>query len=99
MIVRVLTARVKPHRAGEFNALLRKQIPMLRESPGLLYVKLARQVQPDGEEVMLFEEWADADALYAWAGPDIARARLLPGAEEHVEKLEVRHYEALDTDL
>lgn len=98
VIVRVLTARVKPHRAAEFNAILRRQLPILREHPGLRYVKLARQVHVGGEEVLLFEEWADADALYGWAGPDISRPRLLPGAEQHVESLEVRHYEALDLD-
>lgn len=98
MIVRVLTAKVKPHRAAEFNALLRQQLPILREHPGLRYVKLARQVRADGEEVLLFEEWADADSLYGWAGPDISKARLMPGAEEHVDAVQVRHYEALDVE-
>lgn len=98
MIVRVLTARVKPHRAGEVNALMRKQLAILREHPGLRYVKLARQVRPDGDEVILFEEWADADSLYGWAGPDISAPRLLPGTETHLSEVTVRHYEALDVD-
>jgi heme-degrading monooxygenase HmoA len=99
MIVRVLTARVKPHRAGEFNALLRRQVPILREQPGLRYVKLARQAHADGEDVILFEEWENAASLYQWAGPDLSRPRLLPGTEEHIDSLEIRHYEALDIDL
>jgi len=97
VIVRVLTARVKPGRASQFNALIRQQLPLIREQPGLLYVKLARRLEPDGgEEVILFEEWRDADAVYQWAGGDLAQPRLLPGAEEELVDVRVTHYEALD---
>ena len=97
MIVRVLTARVKPGRASQFNALIRQQLPLMREQPGLLYVKLARRLEPDGgEEVILFEEWRDADSVYQWAGGNLARPRLLPGAEDELIDARVTHYEALD---
>lgn len=99
MIVRVLTARVRSDRSAAFNSKLRQQVPLLREQPGLVYVKLARRVDADGELVVLFEEWRDTAALYAWAGPIISRPRLLPGTEDLVEHLEVDHYEALDVDL
>lgn len=99
MIVRVLTARVRTDRAAAFNSKLRQQLPILREQPGLVYAKLARKVDPDGETVVLFEEWRDTNALYGWAGPLITKARLLPGTEDLVERLEVDHYEALDMDL
>ena len=99
MIVRVLTARVRPDRAGQFNSLLRKQLPVLREYDGLVYAKLARRVHPDREEVILFEEWRDSAALYNWAGPDIDKPRLLPGSELLVDDLTVSHYEALDLPL
>ena len=99
MIVRVLTARVRSERAAELNAKLRQQLPILREQPGLVYVKLARQVGPTDEEVLLFEEWRDTAALYAWTGPVITRPRLLPGTEDLVDELRVTHYEALDVDL
>jgi len=99
MIVRVLTARVRAERAAAFNTMLRQQLPILREQPGLVYVKLARQVGPTHEEVLLFEEWRDTAALYGWAGPVITKPRLLPGTEELVDELKVSHYEALDIDL
>ena len=99
MIVRVLTARVRSDRAAAFNAKLRQQLPILRESPGLVYAKLARQVDADGENVLLFEEWRDTAALYGWAGPQITKPRLLPGTEDLVDRLEIDHYEALDMDL
>ena len=98
MIVRVLTARVRTERAAAFNAMLRQQLPILREQPGLVYVKLARQVGPTHEEVVLFEEWRDSAALYGWAGPVITKPRLLPGSEDLVDELKVAHYEALDID-
>ena len=97
MIVRVLRASVKPGRVGHFNALMRQQLPILKDHSGLVYVKLARRLEPDGgEEVILFEEWRDATSLYGWAGDDISRPRLLPGSEDLLLDLSVTHYESLD---
>jgi antibiotic biosynthesis monooxygenase (ABM) superfamily enzyme len=98
MIVRVLTATLKPERAGLFNELMRTQLPILREYPGLRYAKLSRRILGSEQEVLLFEEWRDTASLYAWAGPDLERPRLLPGAEDLVLDLRVAHYEALDMD-
>jgi hypothetical protein len=99
MIVRVLTATVRAENAAAFNARLRQQLPLLREQPGLRYVKLARRMGPTAEDVLLFEEWADTTALYRWAGPIITKPRLLPGTEGLVERVQVDHYEALDMDI
>lgn len=98
MIVRVLTATVPMDRAGQFNALLRTQIPLLREQPGLVYVKLARRLEGRVEQVVLFEEWRDPEAMYGWTGRDLQKPRLVPGAEELLEGLAITHYEALDID-
>jgi hypothetical protein len=69
----------------------------LREQPGLVYVKLARRLQPDGsEDAVLFEEWRDAASLYAWVGPNLAEPRLIAGSAELIDELVVAHYEALD---
>lgn len=97
MIVRVLTARVRPGRASHFNALIREQQASVRGQPGLVYIKLARRLEADGsEEVILFEEWRDPQSLYAWAGSDLARPRLPPGWEAEVFGVQVTHFEALD---
>ena len=99
MIVRVLRARVSGARVSAFNAVFRRQVAALREQPGLLYVKLARRLLPDGgEEAVLFEEWQDASSLYAWVGPNLTEPRLVPGARELIEELVVAHYEALSDD-
>ena len=98
MIVRVLTAILKADQAGAFNELMRTQLPLLRDYPGLRYAKLARRIRGGEQEVCLFEEWQDTASLYGWAGPDIERPRLVPGAEDLVIDLRVAHYEALDMD-
>jgi quinol monooxygenase YgiN len=98
MIVRVLTARVPMDRAGRFNALMRTQLPLLREYEGLVYVKLARRLEGAHEEVVLLEEWRDPESMYAWTGPELEKARLVPGAEELIEDLRITHFEALDID-
>ena len=96
MIVRVLRARVNAARVSAFNAVFRRQVAVLRQQPGLLYLKFARRLQPDGgEEAILFEEWQDAASLYAWVGPNLTEPRLVPGARELIEELVVAHYEAL----
>ena len=87
-------------RVGAFNALFRRQVTLLREQDGLLYVKLARRLQPDGgEEAVLFEEWQDAASLYAWVGPNLAEPRLIAGVRELVDDIHVAHYEALSEEL
>jgi antibiotic biosynthesis monooxygenase (ABM) superfamily enzyme len=98
MIVRVVTARVSTDRAGSFNALMRAQLPILREHPGLVYVKLARRIEGDIEEVLLYEEWRDTASLYGWTGPEVTRPRMLPGAEDMVSDIKITHYEALDIE-
>lgn len=99
MIVRVLRAKVRAGRVGAFNALFRRQVALLREQPGLTYVKLARRLQADGgEEAVLFEEWQDAASLYAWVGPNLAEPRLIPGVRELVDEVHVAHYEALSDE-
>ncbi len=98
MIVRVVTARVSTDRAGSFNALMRAQLPILREHPGLVYVKLARRIEGDIEEVLLYEEWRDTASLYGWTGPEVTKPRMLPGAEDMISDITITHYEALDIE-
>lgn len=96
VIVRVLRAKVRADRVSAFNAVLRRQVELLRQQPGLEYVNLARRLKPDGgQEAILFEEWRDAQSLYAWVGPNLAEPRLLPGARQLMDELVVAHYECL----
>jgi antibiotic biosynthesis monooxygenase (ABM) superfamily enzyme len=99
VIVRVLRTRVRAGRVGAFNALIRRQLAFVRRQPGLVYVKLARRIQPDGgAEAVLFEEWQDAASLYAWVGGNLGEPRLIPGIRELIDEIHVAHYEALAED-
>jgi heme-degrading monooxygenase HmoA len=100
VIIRVLHARVPGRNVAQFNVLFRRQVELLREQPGLEYVKLARRLEPDGsEEVLLFEEWLSPGDVYRWAGRNLAEPRLVPGALELIDRLEISHYEALDREV
>jgi heme-degrading monooxygenase HmoA len=98
VIVRILTAKVPVQNAAAFENVLRAQLPMMRAQEGLVYVKLARQSHRGYDDVLLFEEWRDSRALYGWAGSNVERPRLLPGAEELAEFVHVTHFESLDVD-
>jgi hypothetical protein len=98
VIVRVLTATVSELSSARLHQLMREQLPILREYDGLVYVKLARRLMDRQEELILFEEWRDTAAMYAWTGPNIERPRLLPGAEDLITDLRITHFEALDLD-
>lgn len=100
MIVRVLTAHVRASRVGQFNAAMRRQLPLMRDQPGLVYLKLARRLEADGgEEVVLFEEWRDPDSVYAWVGNDLSKPRLLRAAIDAADHVTATHYEALDIGI
>jgi quinol monooxygenase YgiN len=98
VIIRLLTATVPEKSSGQLHVLMREQLPILRQYDGLIYVKLARRLIGLDEEIVLFEEWRDTASMYEWTGPDINRARLLPGAEALITDLRITHYEALDID-
>jgi quinol monooxygenase YgiN len=93
-----LTATVSELSSARLHELMREQLPILRTYDGLVYVKLARRLMDRQEELVLFEEWRDTASMYAWTGPNIERARLLPGAEDLITDLRITHYEALDLD-
>lgn len=99
MIIRVLTATVSSEASGRVHELMREQLPLLHAQDGLIYVKLARRLIGNVEEIILFEEWRDVSAMYAWTGPNIERPRLLPGAEDLISDLRITHFEALDIDV
>lgn len=100
MIVRVLTAHVRASRVGQFNAAMRRQLPLMRDQPGLVHLRLARRMEANGgEEVVLFEEWRDPDSVYAWVGSDLSKPRLLKAASDAADNVIATHYEVLDADV
>ena len=99
MIVRLVTATVRTDRAGSFNALMRAAVPILREHPGLVYVKLARRDRGRRRGGAALRGVAEYRRALRVDRAEIWRSReFIPGAEELVTDVPGVHYEALDID-
>ncbi len=96
MIVRVLTAHVPSSDAPAAIVVLRQTLAQMQGQPGLEYAKLARRLVDDGEELVLFQEWATPADLYQWTGGDLRRPRLHGDLGVLVRNLVITHYESLD---
>ena len=99
MIVRVLTATLKADQAGQFNELMRTQLPLLRDYPGLRYAKLARRIPrwPAGGVPL---RGMEGHGVAVRLGGPRPRAAAAPAGRRRdlVLDLRVAHYEALDVD-
>jgi len=96
VIVRLLTARVAGGDAPAVVAALRRTLSEMKRQPGMEYVKLARRLTEDGEDLVLFEEWATPADLYRWTGGDLRRPRLEAEIAALLHNLVITHYESLD---
>jgi heme-degrading monooxygenase HmoA len=96
VVARVWRGRVRNERAGEYERYLDeagvKKFPAI---PGNLGVQLLRRPLDDGTtEFVVVSYWPSFDAIKAYAGADIERARDLPRDREFLVEPErtVRHY-------
>ena len=96
MIVRVLTARVTGRDAPAVVVALRETLLELQKQPGMEYAKLARRLVDDGEDLVLFEEWATPADLYRWTGGDLRQPRFQRDVTALLPNLVITHYESLD---
>ncbi|HUR01922.1 MAG TPA: hypothetical protein VM347_05240 [Nonomuraea sp.] len=96
MIVRILAAHVASADAPAVVAVLRETLLEMQRQPGLEYVKLARRLVNEGEDLILIEEWATPADLYEWTGGDLRRPRLQSDITPLLHNLVITHYESLD---
>jgi heme-degrading monooxygenase HmoA len=96
MIVRILTGHVRAPDAPAVVAVLRATLTEMQDQPGLEYVKLARRLVDDGEDIVLIEEWATPANLYDWTGGDLRRPRLQSDISPLIHNLVITHFESLD---
>ena len=96
MIVRVLMAHVLGSDAPAVIVVLRETLAEMQGQPGLVYVKLARRLVDDGEDLVMFEEWATPADLYQWTGGDLRRLRLRGEIGALLHNVVITHYESLD---
>jgi len=95
MIVRIWHGRTSRDRADEYSAFLeRRAIPDYRSVAGNLDVAILRGDDGDVAHFMTVTHWISEDAIRAFAGDDILKAKYYPEDEEFLLEFEpeVRHF-------
>ncbi len=95
MIVRVWRGRTRAADAERYLAYLEATgVRDLRATPGNRGVRIFRRLAGDEAEFMLCSWWESSQAIAAFAGPDVDRARYYPEDAVFLLELEpgVRHY-------
>lgn len=72
-----------------------RAIPDYRSTPGNLGVRLFRRREGDRAHFLTLSYWPSLEAIHAFAGDDIARAKYYPEDRNYLLELEptVLHYE------
>ena len=80
-----------------FDYLSRTGVPGLQETAGNLGVYVLRRIEGDHAHFFMMSLWQTREAIQAFAGEDIERARYYPEDETFLLELEphVTHYEVL----
>lgn len=98
MIIREWRGRASRTRAGEYPAHFRTSVvPELRDVPGFLGATLSERAEGERIEFVVLTRWKSMDAIRAFAGDDLDRAVVEPGAIAALTDYDrsVRHYQVL----
>jgi heme-degrading monooxygenase HmoA len=98
MIARIWHGAVPRQRADEYHAyVLQTGIPGYQATPGNRGVYLLRRIEGDKVHFLLVSLWDSLDAIRAFAGPEVERARYFPEDAAYLVELEptVVHYDVL----
>jgi heme-degrading monooxygenase HmoA len=96
MLARTWHGAVSADKADEYHGyLLRTGVPDYRATPGNAGVYVLRRGQDGVAHFLLLTLWESLNAIRAFAGDDVERARYYPADEAYLLELEphVRHYE------
>ncbi|HMB89816.1 MAG TPA: antibiotic biosynthesis monooxygenase [Rhodothermales bacterium] len=98
MIARTWHGAVPAEKADTYHAfLLRTGVPDYQATPGNRGVYVLRRAEGDLAHFLLVTFWDDLDAIRAFAGEDVLRARYYPEDDDFLTDKEpfVTHYEVL----
>lgn len=98
MIARTWHGRVRATDADAYHAyLLRTGAADLRATPGNRGVYVLRRIEGEEAHFVLMSLWDSRDAIRAFAGEDIERARYYPEDATYLLELEptVTHYDVM----
>jgi len=96
MIVRIWHGRTRPEDAEEYLAFLRaRAIPDYQGTPGNRGVSLLRRIEGDAANFLTVTHWESLEAIRAFAGEDISRAKYYPEDKNFLLEFEpsVQHYD------
>ena len=99
MIARTWHGVVPLEKAEAYHAyLLDTGVPDLRAIPGNRGVYVLRRAEGEQAHFFMISLWVSLEAIRAFAGDDIERARYYPRDREFLTELEptVTHYEVLE---
>lgn len=100
MIIREWRGRASPDHGEAYALHFRtKVVPELREVPGFLGAHLSHRTLGDLIEFLVLTRWESLEAVRAFAGEDIAKAVVEPGAVVALIDFDphVQHYDVLET--
>ncbi len=96
MIVRIWHGRTRAEDADAYLAFLRaRAIPDYQDTPGNRGVFLLRRIDGEDAHFLTVTHWENLEAIRAFAGEDVARAKYYPEDKEFLLEFEptVQHYE------
>lgn len=98
MIARTWHGVVPAEKADAYHEfLLESGVPDYQQTPGNRGVYIFRRIEGDVAHFLLLTLWDSFDAIRAFAGPDVDRARYYPEDKDFLLEFEptVTHYEVL----
>ena len=99
MIIREWRGRASLAQAEAYGAHFRtKVVPELVTLPGFVGAHLSRRLLGDGIEFLVLTRWKSMDAIRDFAGSEIDKAVVEPGAVAALIDFDakVRHYEVIE---
>jgi heme-degrading monooxygenase HmoA len=79
MIVRMWHGRTLPEKADAYAAFLAERaIPDYRATPGNIAAYVLRRDEPDATHFITLTHWESEDAIRAFAGEDLLKAKYYP---------------------
>jgi heme-degrading monooxygenase HmoA len=99
MILREWRGRASPSNAEAYPAHFRgKVLPELARLPGFIGAQLSKRRLDDRIEFLVLTRWRTIDAIEGFAGPEIAKAIIEPGAVAALIDFDerVQHYEVIE---
>jgi heme-degrading monooxygenase HmoA len=102
MIIREWRGRASPSRAEAYPRHFHdKVVPELRHVPGFVGAHLSQRRFNDKIEFLVLTRWRSMDSIRAFAGPNIEKAVVEPGAVAALIEFDadVRHYDVIEEVL